>query len=159
MHGRYILRNFRQIAGGNHSPGGCLVVELVLGIAVDELDEGQRRRARGGDAQVVINPGLFKALAQRIAEHVARQAGEETGIGAKPAERDGGVEYRATGYREVDVAAVRQLPWQHVDQCFAATKDHVYSNSKVTGRAEGWCGRSLCCAAGIPGFTVPNTPI
>ncbi len=93
------LRKGRQVGFGQHAPGRIFVEEGVAGVAVLELDEGQRARPLDVGDEGEVDAAVLERLAQHVAEEVGGQAAEIAGTGAEAADGDGDVEGRAAGRR------------------------------------------------------------
>ena len=142
MHGLAIVAELRQIGARDHAAGRVLVVEGIGRGPVDQLDERDRRRARGDRGRGIVDSGGGQRFAQHIAQHVIGKAGEEGRRHAEAAERNCSVEDRAAGVRRIGVLAERCRSRQHVDQRFATAKDHGLSPRRFFNRFNRGAARS-----------------
>src|SRR5690606_9678043 len=122
------------------------------GMPILQLNEGQRRWPRG-EMRVARTSSAFRQNThQLLPKQVGGQAGEKLHRRPEPAERNGRVEYCAAGIGRECRFVGRGTARQHVDEGFAAAKDHEsklqsgYSTAAAglansARGAKGWCGQ------------------
>ena len=133
MHGGDGGRDRRQVGLLDHPQRRALVKEGILGIAVGELDEGERGRPAADRAEREIDLAGMQRVADHGPEEIVGEAAEEAGRRAEAAKRDSDVEHRAADEGLEGVGAFGGLPRQEIDQRLAATDDHASPVPPKTG--------------------------
>jgi hypothetical protein len=109
-----------QVLDAEQTVGAALGIEGVGLAAADRVDEGQRGQLGSSHKERGVDPVPLQVTDQGLTEGVGRDAAQEGGRHAQTAQAHRHVQRRAPGARPEVLSGRR-----HVDQCFAAHRDHV----------------------------------